>query len=236
MLIDDIIFLKVEIYGDEDSEQPPKSDEEKQEDKEKEDNKKKELMDIDVKSGDYQIIVHIIEARDLKAENLDGTSDPVVYLTVLEQKQNSKVIHGVTNCVFDDLFIFNFKDLDKETFNEGFVRIAVYDSSIIKKTMIGAFVIDIAQVYAMNKYHEFYRQWVPLMDDEDASDVGVQGYLKVSVQVIGPGDKVRIHDEDAELAEEIAKESKAGNDVSSLIMNVPTIRKEWQFLVVSIFR
>jgi hypothetical protein len=27
----------------------------------------------------------------------------------------------------------------------------------------------------MNKEHEIYRQWVALMDDEEASDVGVQG-------------------------------------------------------------
>lgn len=30
------------------------------------------LEDIDIKSGDYQVQVHIIEARDLKAENEDG--------------------------------------------------------------------------------------------------------------------------------------------------------------------
>jgi hypothetical protein len=32
----------------------------------------KELADIDIKSGDYTVQVHIIEARDLKAENLNG--------------------------------------------------------------------------------------------------------------------------------------------------------------------
>ena len=37
-----------------------------------------------------------------------------------------------------------------------------------------------------------YRQWVALMDDEDADDVGVQGYLKLSIQIIGPGDKQKV--------------------------------------------
>lgn len=132
------------------------------------------------------MLVHIIEARDLKAENLDGTSDPVVYIECFGEKQHTKTIHNVTNCVFDDLHIFNFRNLDKETFREGFIRVAVYDANIIgfmKNTMIGAYVVDAAQVYTMNKDHEFYRQWVPLMDDEDAADVGVQGYLKITIQV-----------------------------------------------------
>lgn len=43
-----------------------------------------------------QIQVHIIEARELKAENLDGTSDPVVYVECLGQKQNTIVIQQVS--------------------------------------------------------------------------------------------------------------------------------------------
>ena len=51
--------------------------------------------------------------------------------------------------------------------------------------MIGAYAIDASMVYSMNKHHELYRAWVPLMDDEDPDDVGVQGYLKISIQVRG---------------------------------------------------
>ena len=32
------------------------------------------LESIEIKSGDYQIQVHIIEARDLKPENLNGNT------------------------------------------------------------------------------------------------------------------------------------------------------------------
>ncbi len=46
--------------------------EEAEERKKKEQETMKELQDIDIKSGDYTIQVHIIEARDLKAENFDG--------------------------------------------------------------------------------------------------------------------------------------------------------------------
>ena len=41
-----------------------------------------------------------------------------------------------------------------------------------------------------------YRQWVALMDDEDAGDVGIQGYLKLSISIIGPGEKPVVHNEE----------------------------------------
>ncbi|RYY82465.1 hypothetical protein EON63_13280 [archaeon] len=143
--------------------------------------------------------------------------------------------------------------------------------SFILGTMIGAYAFDATTVYTMNKDHELYRQWVcdihhapytihhtlcnilhaplqvPLMDDEDPEDTGVQGYLKISVQIIGPGEKVKVgflpilhtpnsthhspytipqvHDEEAERAAEIARESKAGSDISSLLLKTPTIIK-----------
>lgn len=93
------------------------------------------------------------------------------------------MIHGQTSCVFDELFIFNFKDLDKEAFEEGLIRIACYDYGLTGNTMIGAYSLDATMVYTANKDHEMYRKWVPLMDDEDADDVGVQGYMKLSIQV-----------------------------------------------------
>ena len=95
----------------------------------------------------------------------------------------------VTSCVFGEVFIFNLKDLNKEAFEDGFVRVSGYDSNRLGmagggNTMIGAYAIDSTMVYTMNKHHELYRQWVSLMDDEDKEDVGVQGYLKLTIQVI----------------------------------------------------
>ena len=37
----------------------------------------------------------------------------------------------VTSCVYDELLIFNMKDLDKETFADGLIRIACYDANSI---------------------------------------------------------------------------------------------------------
>lgn len=41
-----------------------------------------ERRNITISPGDYQVLVHVIEARNLKPEDLGGTSDPVAYAKV----------------------------------------------------------------------------------------------------------------------------------------------------------
>lgn len=40
--------------------------------------------------------------------------------------------------------------------------------------------------------HEIHRQWVALVDDEDLKDSGTQGYLQLSIAIVGPGDKLKV--------------------------------------------
>lgn len=199
----------------------------------------KQISDIDIKPGDYQVMVHIIECRDLKAENWDGTSDPIVYIDCFGQKQHTKCVKSVTSCVYDELFIFQVKNVTKDSFAESVIRAAVYDvnsNPLMKKTMIGAYACDATQVYLSNKDHEIYRQWVPLMDDEDSEDVGVQGYMKMTIQIVGPGDKIKVHNELEDIAKENKMETDAGGDIGSLVLTTPVIAKNWEFLVVSVYR
>ena len=223
---------------DEPSEPPPpvQTEEEKEDQKKEEEEKMQALADIVIKEGEYQIQVHIIECRDLKGENMDGTSDPVVYVDTFGQKQNTTVQYSCTSCVFDELCIFDQKNVDKETLEENIIRISCYDSNTVgRNVMIGSWVCDTTMVY-FQKDHEYYRKWVPLMDDEDADDVGVQGYMKLSITVIGPGDKMKVHDEDAEKREEMQKEAAAGGDVGALVMAPPNMKKEWVYMVATIYK
>ena len=158
-------------------------------------------------------------------------------VTCLGQKMNSATVNNVTSCVFDELLIFNFKDLNKEQIEEGLIKISVLDAGFMGKTkMIGASAFDMARIFQSNTDHELYRKWIVLMDDEDPNDVGVQGYLKISIQIIGPGDKIKVHDVDADIKKERAEEAAKSGDVGSLALSQPTARKEWKFLVVSVYR
>ena len=204
--------------------------------KEEEKEKMKLLDEIKIETGDWSVQVHLIEARDLKAENYDGTSDPIVYVEVFGQRQSTQVVYGQTSCVFDELLIFNMKNLDKEQFTEGIIRVTVMDYNTLKNTMIGAAAFDCANIYQSNKDHELYRQWTALMDDVDPDDIGVQGYLKLSISIIGPGEKSKVHDLDAEMDAEIKRENEAGEDLSSLLLPSPTMRKEWVYIVARVYK
>src|SRR5690606_21290998 len=116
-----------------------------------------ELGEIEVKNGDYQIQVHIIEARELKGKDLNGLSDPIVYIEAFGQTQNSSVKPASLSCVFDELFIFNFRNMDKDEFKDGVIQIRVMNANVVAKNdLIGAYAFDAAQVY-YKKDHELYR-------------------------------------------------------------------------------
>ena len=63
------------------------------------------------------------QAQDLKAKNLNGSSDPVVFVEIMGQKKHTKVKKNCTSCVFDDLFFFNFKDLSTEEIDEATIKV-----------------------------------------------------------------------------------------------------------------
>lgn len=136
---------------------------------------KKELGDCEIKSGDWQLQVHILEARELKPKDLNGLSDPIVYIEVLGEKQNSSVKPESLSAVFDELFIFNFRNKDKDDIDTAVVRVSVMDANVVtKNVLIGSYSFDTSDVY-FQKDHEYYRKWVALMNDDDPEDVGVQG-------------------------------------------------------------
>jgi hypothetical protein len=47
---------------------------------------------------------------------------------------------------------------------------------------------------------------------------------------------MKIHDEDAERAAEIAKEAAAGGDIGSLVASPPVVVKEWKYLVIDLYK
>jgi hypothetical protein len=193
-----------------------------------------EIQDIDIQSGDYQVQIHIIEVRDLAAKDDDGLSDPVVYMECMDQKQNSAVMKGKLSAVFDELFIMNFRNLDKEVVENGVINISVMDAdSLSRNDLIGSYSFDVPFVY-QQKDHELHRKWLGLTNLKDKKAKGVQGYLKASIVVLGPGDKQKKHDELADLAAE--REQEVGGDISKLVMMPASLEMKTQFLVLSIWK
>ncbi len=61
--------------------------------------------------------------QDLKAEDLNGLSDPVVYVEIRGEKQHTKVMKERVSCVFDDLFFYNFRNLSVEEFEDTQIKV-----------------------------------------------------------------------------------------------------------------
>ncbi|TMW58885.1 hypothetical protein Poli38472_007030 [Pythium oligandrum] len=207
-----------------------------------------ELSNVQFLSGDYQIQVRIIEVRDLKPMDVNGLCDPVVSVECLTQRQHTSVKQQQLSCVFDEYLYFNFKNLDRDTAQQGSIKITVLDAdgpgSLATSNMsaiaricsntIGFFTVDIPYVY-FQKDHEIHRKWVALVGSgKDNSDL-IQGYLLLSIVVLGPGDKLKIHspyeDKEAQSSDVLSK-----NDINSLVLIPPRVIQTLNYLVVTIYQ
>jgi hypothetical protein len=84
-----------------------------------------ELGKMRLKSGKFQVQVHILEVRELAAKNLNGLSDPVVFVEVHNEKQKTITYKNCLSAVFDELFLFNLKHMEKEELERVVINIKV---------------------------------------------------------------------------------------------------------------
>ena len=144
------------------------------------------------KAGDYAVSVTIHEVRDLVARDRSGTSDPVVKVKVGSESYMTSVRKKTNSALFNEMFNFDmhFKmahqmDMDK-------ISVWVYDSnSITKDVLIGMYEFEISIIYSLIG-HELHETWLVLTDVTDEFE-GPQGFAKVSVSVLGPGDEAVEH-------------------------------------------
>ena len=184
-----------------------------------------------MKEGDYTISVHIIEARMLKPEDPSGTSDPVVYVDVLGQKQHTRIIYKRNTCVWDQTLIFNLSKMAISDLEQGTIKVSVFDADTFSANdLIGAYVLDIASVYAM-PHHEVYRAWVGITDESSEVDRGIQGLLRISVTIMGPGDVPFIHPP----SDANDEEGGENNDIMDTLLMPPSVERKLKFLVLSMY-
>ena len=80
---------------------------------------------------------------------------------------------------------------EAELFDE-IIEFEVLNSRTLRSDMrIGAFKMDMALIYSEMK-HSINRKWLLLSNDGDRM-TGAKGYLKVSVNILGPGDEAPVN-------------------------------------------
>ncbi|KAG6616584.1 uncharacterized protein IUM83_12987 [Phytophthora cinnamomi] len=205
-----------------------------------------ELSNVQFLSGDYQVRVRIIEVRDLQPMDANGLCDPVVSVECLGQCQHTVVKQKQLSCVFDEYLYFNFRKMDKDTVQQGSIKISVFDAdgpgtsanrlavSRAFDDLIGFFSVDIPYVY-FQPDHELKRKWVALVGSGTTNSDSIQGYVLLSLVVLGPNDKMKLYDpaEDRD-PDEHAVKSKA--DINSMVLVPPRVTQKLSFLVITIYR
>lgn len=140
-------------------------------------------------AGDYQIRVHVIEARKLASKDDGGTSDPVtkVRCSLTPEIRATTVLKKTLNPLWDQTLIFEPQLTDASELDMATVTLEVWDSDTVSDDMIGAFTVELRSMVYSHTNREMWRTWLALTDTEGNAE-GVQGYLKVTINVLGPGE------------------------------------------------
>jgi hypothetical protein len=132
------------------------------------------------------VMVHAIEARDLKPQNSSGMIDPILSIEVLGEKRFTPKFTKDLAPYFNHYFQVEsdkVRDFATET-----LVISVYDTgTLFRKELIGSFAFDLAEVNARPN-HEYFRVWTLLTSQDKNGKASVRGYLRLSVTVLRPGD------------------------------------------------
>jgi hypothetical protein len=159
----------------------------------------KEEKLYELPDGDYQVIVHVIEARDLfPVDQENGTADPVVVgslefpSSIIPAFQNSPRKVNTLNPVWDHTMIFRQSGVAASEGKMAILSLMVKDSNWKQRdTLIGQYDFNLSAVYG-RKNHEYVHQWCALMDPTGQTQEP-QGYLRVNVTVLVNNDEMAVH-------------------------------------------
>ena len=128
----------------------------------------------------------IFEGRQLKGSNIH----PVCRIRILNQIKQTRICKGTNHPKFNEIFFFNLNFSEKELCDE-IIDFSLFNSRAFRSDMkIGMFKMDIAFVNSQIK-RSIHRKWLLLSDENDPM-TGAKGYLKVSVNILGPGDELPV--------------------------------------------
>eukprot|EP00051_Salpingoeca_urceolata_P011456 m.141941 g.141941 ORF g.141941 m.141941 type:complete len:2152 (+) comp17129_c0_seq1:436-6891(+) len=170
------------------------------------------------KKSEYQIRVRVIQARALQGA---GSLDPVCKVTINGERKHTRRHRSTNAPYFNEILFFSFNEAPVKLFNE-LINLEVFNAKNLRSdSLLGAFKLDVGLVYDQPQ-HAIMRKWIMLQQPADA---GCQGYLQVSMMVLGEGDDVPI-EEPASATED--------EDVESNLLSLPGAELDPVDLVVKL--
>jgi Ca2+-dependent lipid-binding protein len=96
--------------------------------------------------------------------------------------------------IFNEQLFYEFTGKSIDDLETGMIKIRLMDHDFIgSNNLLGTFTVDVSFIYKMNTDHELYRMWVAMTDPNDETQA-INAFLKISINVLGPGDKPPVHD------------------------------------------
>eukprot|EP00741_Cyanophora_paradoxa_P022431 tig00021489_g21657.t1 len=149
------------------------------------------------KVKDFQVRVHVIECRITPTQAVTTAFAPVCFVKALGKSQNTKIVNNTMTAIYDQLMIFEGKVSDADFINEQVsIELRNGNAGFRRFAAVGTSTFPLKDVY-VQPGHEFFRKWVGIIDGQG----NVQGYLRVTIQVLGPGDEPVTHSGDADEGE-----------------------------------
>lgn len=118
-----------------------------------------------------------------------GILNPYAMAEVLngKQKKRTKYKEKTLSPIWNETFIMELKGMKKSELEEGVIKFSVYDRGRIRDSYLGSYELDITSIY-FSLYHQLSEIWLALTDLTDERE-GCLGYLKVSLELLGPDDE-----------------------------------------------
>lgn len=109
-------------------------------------------------------------------------------------KKMTKFKKRTLSPLWNEVFFFNLRNMTPQQLETMSIKFTVLDrnSWIARDSIIGSYELDLTSVYfALN--HELFQIYLTLTDPTDERE-GIMGYLKVTLECLGPNDEPNVHD------------------------------------------
>ena len=150
---------------------------------------RKENVIRSTKPQDFQIRIKLLQARQLEGNNIN----PKCQVKCSNFEKFTKTLRSTNNPSWNEVFFFNFNKSPAELLDQ-MIEFHVFNSkSNFRNESLGCFKLEIGYVYD-EPMHSIINKWLLLSDPDDCM-AGAKGYIKVSINVLGPGDEVPVNNQ-----------------------------------------
>eukprot|EP00759_Apiculatamorpha_spiralis_P056071 PhF_6_TR7955/c0_g1_i2/m.12019 len=165
----------------------------------------------------YAVRVTIHRARNLQSTEMDTRYDPLVEVSVLDQRKNTDYAKKTNNPIWEEELFFLLEKVSAGFWGESF-QLTVKDHRIgMPNETIGIAALDLGALYQITPQHVLRRKWVPIV--RSTTNGLVMGYVKMTVTILNTKT-----DPVPEIAEDEGNDVAEDDDIVNNLLDLPGTR------------